>query len=333
MDYWRQKGPLGKLHNLVVYIQRSPQRIAKFREFSNNRNLARDNLTRWNSWYMMISTAIQLKSALKLFCLYYKEVHLDVLLEKDWDDLAKLQSFLLYFYDATLSTESRRATIDRVLPTMDFLLKQFEAGKILYKDDKYMSPCCNSGWEKLEKYYSLTDRSPVYIAALVLCPQSKWDYINDNWPIECVPDVKQKMLNFWLSSYKSTATEVLIPALKDSKPTNTFQQWQQKKEKRVDIDEYQRYILSPVLQAVTDPRAWWLEPTQRKTYPALSIMALDILSIPAMSAEPERLFSGAKITITDRRNKLGIASIQAIECLKSWMSTTSTPYVDENTSS
>jgi hypothetical protein len=93
MDYWRQKGPLGKLHNLVVYIQRSPQRIAKFWEFSNNRNLARDNSTRWNSWYMMISTAIQLKSALELFFLYYKEVHLDVLLEKDWDDLAKLQSF------------------------------------------------------------------------------------------------------------------------------------------------------------------------------------------------------------------------------------------------
>jgi hypothetical protein len=79
---------------------------------------------------------------------------------------------------------------------MDFLLKQFEAGKILYKDDKYMSPCCNSRWEKLKKYYSLTDRSPVYITTLVLCPQSKWDYINENWPIEWVLDVKQKMLDF-----------------------------------------------------------------------------------------------------------------------------------------
>ena len=48
-------------------------------------------------------------------------------------------------------------------------------------------------------------------------------------------------------------------------------------------------------------------------------MALDILSIPAMSAEPERLFSGAKITITDCRNRLGIKSIEAIECLKSWL--------------
>jgi hypothetical protein len=48
-------------------------------------------------------------------------------------------------------------------------------------------------------------------------------------------------------------------------------------------------------------------------------MAVDILSIAAMSADPERLFSGAKITITDRRNRLGIRTIQALECLKSWL--------------
>ena len=48
-------------------------------------------------------------------------------------------------------------------------------------------------------------------------------------------------------------------------------------------------------------------------------MALDILSIPAMSADLERLVSGAKITISDRRNRLGIMTIQALECLKSWL--------------
>jgi hypothetical protein len=47
-------------------------------------------------------------------------------------------------------------------------------------------------------------------------------------------------------------------------------------------------------------------------------MALDILSIPAMSAEPERLFSGAALTITERRNRLGVESVEALECLKSW---------------
>jgi hypothetical protein len=50
-------------------------------------------------------------------------------------------------------------------------------------------------------------------------------------------------------------------------------------------------------------------------------MALNILSIPAILADPKRLFLGAKIAISDRRNRLGIATIQAIECLKSWIYT------------
>jgi hypothetical protein len=47
-------------------------------------------------------------------------------------------------------------------------------------------------------------------------------------------------------------------------------------------------------------------------------MAFDILSIPAMSASVERLFSSANITVSDRRNRLAPDIIEAIECLKSW---------------
>jgi hypothetical protein len=47
-------------------------------------------------------------------------------------------------------------------------------------------------------------------------------------------------------------------------------------------------------------------------------MALDILSIPAMSASIERLFSSANITVSDRRNRLTPETIEIIECLKSW---------------
>ena len=48
-------------------------------------------------------------------------------------------------------------------------------------------------------------------------------------------------------------------------------------------------------------------------------MALNILSIPTMSASPERLFSGVKIIISDRYCRLRIPTIQALECLKSWL--------------
>jgi hypothetical protein len=64
---------------------------------------------------------------------------------------------------------------------------------------------------------------------------------------------------------------------------------------------------------------WWLETAQRLAYPNLSRMAADILSIPAMSAEPERVFSGARRTIDWSRMRLGVHIIEAGECLKSWV--------------
>ncbi|KAK9249968.1 hypothetical protein V1507DRAFT_469021 [Lipomyces tetrasporus] len=83
-----------------------------FREISGGRNLVRDNSTLWNSWHMMISTATKLKTAITIFCHQYRENEEDLLSEKDWQNLQKIQNFLLFFYDATLVTEGRCATID-----------------------------------------------------------------------------------------------------------------------------------------------------------------------------------------------------------------------------
>ena len=47
-------------------------------------------------------------------------------------------------------------------------------------------------------------------------------------------------------------------------------------------------------------------------------MAYDILSIPAMSDEPERVFSGARRTISWEWMSLEADTIEATECLKHW---------------
>ena len=47
-------------------------------------------------------------------------------------------------------------------------------------------------------------------------------------------------------------------------------------------------------------------------------MAFDILSIPAMSSETERVFSGTKLTLSPARNRLGEDIIEATECLNRW---------------
>jgi hypothetical protein len=48
-------------------------------------------------------------------------------------------------------------------------------------------------------------------------------------------------------------------------------------------------------------------------------MALDILSIPYMSADVERLFFSYGLTLRDRRNRIGPELLEeALECLKLW---------------
>jgi len=83
-------------------------------------------------------------------------------------------------------------------------------------------------------------------------------------------------------------------------------------------DEYEDYISEQPYTISVSSLQWWTQDQQRKRWPRLSLMAMDILSIPAMSDEPERVFSGARRTISWERMQFGPESIEKVECLKSW---------------
>lgn len=51
----------------------------------------------------------------------------------------------------------------------------------------------------------------------------------------------------------------------------------------------------------------------------LARMALDIFAIPSMSSEPERVFSGSKRTLGGDRGGMGPATLEATQCMKSWL--------------
>ena len=53
---------------------------------------------------------------------------------------------------------------------MDYLLGVFKEAKVKYKDNPFIASRVNLAWSKLDKYYTKTNDSPIYIAALVLNP-------------------------------------------------------------------------------------------------------------------------------------------------------------------
>jgi hypothetical protein len=73
---WRSKGPIGKLHNIIHWVQRSGQRIEKLHklqlientalnlEDKTTYNVVTDNATRWNSSEAMMERGYQLRNAL-----------------------------------------------------------------------------------------------------------------------------------------------------------------------------------------------------------------------------------------------------------------------------
>jgi hypothetical protein len=48
-------------------------------------------------------------------------------------------------------------------------------------------------------------------------------------------------------------------------------------------------------------------------------MAIDILSIPSESAEPERAFSGARRTASWDRLRMSCQNLEKVECIGSWL--------------
>jgi hypothetical protein len=91
MKLWRKKGPLGKLHNVSVYITMSTQRLDAFRLISGNLRLPRDNSTRWNSWYRMLVRALLLREAINTYTLMNRvDLQDDVLSDEDWSQLESL---------------------------------------------------------------------------------------------------------------------------------------------------------------------------------------------------------------------------------------------------
>jgi hypothetical protein len=77
----------------------------------------------------MIKVAVQNKEAIKAYTRRHDDLNEDMLLEEDWVVLHKMHDFLDELRQTTLALEHATATLDSILPAMDYVLHQFETFK------------------------------------------------------------------------------------------------------------------------------------------------------------------------------------------------------------
>lgn len=362
---WRKKGPVGKLHNLVVFIRRSPQRRETWQELQSANEsdcqLLQDNSTRWNSVYLMIKRALKFKDRILLFLIHNQDEkearkrldQEDQLDNEDWKVLSETSRILAPFYDQTKRLQSRavnasHGAIWEAFPSMEFLLSHIIQAKETFEYDysaleigldddatirnhTHIKTSLDNCHGKLDHYYQLMDLTPVYAASVVLHPGYKWRFFELHWkkPHQriWITTARKFVKAFWEESYKYQVEPQ--PDIPDDSLQNTPSPQNHEPDaldqflnppgfyartaSRAAQDEYKDYCNQDP-EPCKNPLEWWS--LNRSRYPVLSKMALDLLSIPLMSAECERVFSSAKTLVTERRNALKDDIIEACTVLR-----------------
>ncbi|KAL6402752.1 hypothetical protein AUP68_14088 [Ilyonectria robusta] len=261
----------------------------------------------------------------------------DKMATEDWSVIAEYLAILKPLKIATKRLEGRPqegkfGAIWEVLLTMEWLLKHLEEAKVQHERDEepYLRIGCNLGWMKLDQYYTLTEDSPAYLAALVLHPAFRWSTVESQWADH--PD--------WLVGGKAAVQELWEEYRNLSVEQDTIPEQPTVARKTTDLDDFMASIRklstqpAPSPSAMRDEYAEWVATTdpgdclvddpiqywllRRRQYPRLSRMAIDLFSVQAMSSEPERIFSLAGQMVTAQRGRLKADLIGAAQCISSW---------------
>lgn len=348
-SFWRNRGAIGRLHNIIKWIRASTQRLEAFEGVRcsgaeavmfNDLRLIQDNSTRWNSFYYMLSRAWSLRERITEFCRLHrteKTIRDNTLTPNDWDQIDRLHNALHVFELTTMTTQGNQKHLYDWYPTLQFTLDYTSKFSTEFKEEAelderfgYLSACCDHAWQKAEKYWKLTDDTPLVYAAVVLNPTLKHGWFEDLWSEGdeeqqgYILQVRKLVKELWISDYRPSATPlplVTTTAVDSEDLRDHLYQYKRRKVTTTGrVDALDNYLsidcVTDTKEAPLDVLQWWFD--RRYTEPELSKFAFDTLALPLQSDEPERSFSAGRDMITYRRSRLQEDVIEACSCLRSW---------------
>ena len=337
---WRKKGPVGKLHNIIIHARDGPARrqffMSKQKEALGDAErlyqLVINGGIRWNSTCDMIKRALKLKDAIDLYTMHFRDdakspLIDDELTSDDWHELTAIYSLLAPLKETSLFLQSsgkdcRHGNLFESLQAIDFLLSKLEALKKehQYLPNSHFKASINLGWKKLNKYYTLSDDTAAYRAAIALHPSFKMQWFEEHWGDEhpnWIPEAKVKIKELFQEYKRRHSDEVAATAIDEitGKELSEFERYNRLKSSAFDGDELERYLREERAPQDDNPLDWWRYNQHR--YPVLRHMAFDLLATPASSSADERIFSQAGHVLDEERFNTKDDLAEAQQCLKS----------------
>ena len=268
----------------------------------------------------------------------------DTLTPGDWDTLKELYALTKPFREFIARMEGRATkgsygALWEVLPAIELLVSEYKDFAARYTalalsqegevdsemEYSHILLCISNALNKLMKYQELLPQSPVYAASVAMNPTLRWQWKKSKAP-HLLERSQAAVISLWEGDYNSKVAPeptvgMPVPSAEErSKFDNLLQSDEDFAafDAAAPIDRYYDYCSNHLTAFAKCPDVvvWW-DSCGHMDDP-VSLMAWDMITIPAMSSECERVFSSAGRLITPLRNRLKEVVIEASECLNAW---------------
>uniref|UniRef100_UPI0005CAE0C5 zinc finger BED domain-containing protein RICESLEEPER 2-like n=1 Tax=Fragaria vesca subsp. vesca TaxID=101020 RepID=UPI0005CAE0C5 len=176
---------IAAIWNCAKYVRSSSSRLDKFREFAileqcrANANVPLDVITRWNSTFLMLETALKYEVVFGRMAEEdgaFKSYFQDKVGPPTYDDWRNAEAFCLFlkkFYEATLRLSAWKTVTANIL-FIEMITLQIEINKACEFSDEVLKRVAASMKEKFDKYWgSFEVVNKVTMIANVLDPRYK----------------------------------------------------------------------------------------------------------------------------------------------------------------
>nr|GMD40798.1 zinc finger BED domain-containing protein RICESLEEPER 2-like [Ipomoea batatas] len=340
---------LHKIRESVKYVKGSEGRMKKFEEcigavgnIDTSIGLRLDVVTRWNSTYLMLDSAIKYKRAfasLQVNDRHYKFCPSN----EEWKRGEKICEFLEPFYEVTnlISGSS--------YPTSNLYFMQVWKIESMLKDnlhneDVLICDMCKKMFEKFDKYWS--EYSIVLAFGAIFYPRIKLvtlehlyeELENDTIKVQDMISRVKTKLNKLFSAYADVVTprpsqprfsQVSSSSMqregvgksKGKRAFEAIKKYDSQSVKTIGKSELDIYLEEPKLEYAyyedLNILDYWKERMHR--YPALALMARDVLAIPITTVASESAFSIGARVLTKYRSCTLPEKVQALICTRNWL--------------
>lgn len=266
--------------------------------------------------------------------------------QDDWHVLGQYIYYLSLLEEATHRLQGRGKSQRfgaawEVIPTCESILNIYEREKVAlakadYEADNmfedYYKININLAWDKINKYWTKVDNCPAYYAACRLHPYYK-DFTNVAWKDrpDWIGAMDRKFLDLW-APYRDEGRPPTPQAPQPSKKRSQLDNYSQIQD-MIDAtlrgrgaipiredDELERWerlqMAEPGSEYFYNPFQFW--DVHKHEFPRLYKLAIDVLSIPASSADCERMFSELGDMLEPRRERMLPQLVTALQYSRHW---------------